>query len=60
MILISLIILFIAKMSYVVWLQYTSHMMPRDYDLKPEDIWPVDKWPDPSDKEEESDEDAKP
>jgi hypothetical protein len=34
-------ILFIVNAAFVGWLLYTAPLMPDDYDLKEEDIWPA-------------------
>ena len=37
-------ILFIVNVAFIGWSLYTAPLMPDDYDLKEEDIWPVDEW----------------
>tara|TARA_R110001592_G_scaffold193728_1_gene441027 strand:- start:292 stop:612 length:321 start_codon:yes stop_codon:yes gene_type:complete len=37
-------ILFIVNAAFIGWSLYTAPLMPDDYDLKEEDIWPVDEW----------------
>ena len=44
---------FIANLAFIGWSLYTAPLMPDDYDLKEEDIWPADEWPDPLDDEED-------
>ena len=39
-------ILFIVNVAFIGWSLYTAPLMPDDYDLKEEDIWPADEWPD--------------
>ena len=46
-------ILFIVNAAFIGWSLYTAPLMPDDYDLKEEDIWPADEWPDPLDDEED-------
>ena len=44
---------FIANLAFIGWLLYTAPLMPDDFELKDEDIWPADEWPDPLDDEED-------
>tara|TARA_R110000803_G_scaffold172766_1_gene235574 strand:+ start:353 stop:586 length:234 start_codon:yes stop_codon:yes gene_type:complete len=37
---------FIANLAFIGWLLYTAPLMPDDFELKDEDIWPADEWPD--------------
>ena len=37
-------ILFIVNAAFIGWSLYTAPLMPDDYDLKEEDIWPADEW----------------
>ena len=46
-------ILFIVNAAFIGWSLYTAPLMPDDYDLKEEDIWPADEWPDLLEEEEE-------
>jgi hypothetical protein len=39
-------ILFIVNAVFIGWALYTAPLMPDDYDLKEEDIWPAEEWPD--------------
>ena len=46
-------ILYIVGVAFVVWSLYTAPLMPDDYSLNEEDIWPADEWPDLLDDEED-------
>jgi len=36
---------FVISLVIVIWVLYTAEVMPDDYDLKPDDIWPLDQKP---------------
>ena len=44
----GIIIICIIVISFVCigWSLYTAPLMPDNYDLREEDIWPADEWPD--------------
>ena len=46
-------ILYIVNVAFIVWSLYTAPLMPDDYGLNEEDIWPADEWPDLLDDEED-------
>ena len=48
-------ILYIVNVAFIVWSLYTAPLMPDDYGLNEEDIWPADEWPDLLDDEEDGD-----
>ena len=49
------IVIFVAIWVWLAYEIWTAPLMPDDYDLREEDIWPVNEWPDPlDDKEHES------
>ena len=43
---------FIISLCLSIWSICTAEVMPDDYDLREEDIWPADEWPDLLDDEE--------
>ena len=46
------IVIFVAIWVWLAYEIWTAPLMPDDYDLREEDIWPVNEWPDPLDDEE--------
>jgi len=40
-----MICFFVISLVIVIWALCTAEVMPDDYDLKPEDIWPLDQKP---------------
>jgi hypothetical protein len=48
-------IAFIVNAAFIGWALYSAPLMPDDYDLKEEDIWPADEWPDNIYDEEDED-----
>ncbi len=45
-------IVFAVSWILIIWSLYTAPMMPDNYDLREEDIWPAEEWPDLLDEEE--------
>ena len=45
------IVIFVAIWVWLAYEIWTAPLMPDDYDLKEEDIWPVNEWPDPLEEE---------
>jgi hypothetical protein len=46
------IVIFVAIWVWLAYEIWTAPLMPDDYDLREEDIWPANEWPDPLDDEE--------
>ena len=46
------IVIFVAIWFWLAYEIWTAPLMPDDYDLREEDIWPANEWPDPLDDEE--------
>ena len=42
---------FIANLAFIGWLLYTAPLMPDDFELKEEDIWPLDERPELNEEE---------
>jgi hypothetical protein len=36
---------FVIAIGITIWSVYTAELMPDDYDIKPEDVWPLDERP---------------
>ena len=44
---------FILSWCWIAYEIWTAPLMPDDFELKDEDIWPADEWPDLLEEEEE-------
>ena len=47
--------LVIVSLCITIWSIWTAPLMPDDYDIKPEDIWPLDERPDTEEDANEED-----
>ena len=53
------IAIFVAIWIWVIYEIFNAPLMPDDFELKDEDIWPADEWPDPLEEEDANKENQK-
>ena len=46
------IAIFVAIWIWIIYEIFNAPLMPDDFELKDEDIWPADEWPDPLEEED--------